>query len=116
MFDCSMHKAWRQPSKSSSLHLIHPHVRNTPYHKTVHPHSPLASKQMETSSDPVFASLGMEKNNPHAYPTSRDHQAKVPIHLIYAASPATPFSRKATHGLSEHEHPRHKVGTRRMHV
>ncbi|KAK7332921.1 hypothetical protein VNO80_29678 [Phaseolus coccineus] len=40
MSNRSMHKAWSQPTKSSSIHLTHPHVRKTPNHETVHP--PLA--------------------------------------------------------------------------
>ncbi|KAK7334437.1 hypothetical protein VNO80_26194 [Phaseolus coccineus] len=52
-----------QPTKTFSLQLTHPRVCKTPHHENVHHRLPLASEQMETSSDPMSASLGMEKNN-----------------------------------------------------
>ncbi|KAK7342287.1 hypothetical protein VNO80_25234 [Phaseolus coccineus] len=60
--DHSIHGAWSQPTTTSSLQLTHPRVRRTPHHETVHLRSLLASEQMETSSDLVSTSLGMEKN------------------------------------------------------
>ncbi|KAK7353382.1 hypothetical protein VNO80_18828 [Phaseolus coccineus] len=60
--DRSMHGTWSQPTTTSSLQLTHPRVRKTPHHETIHPYLPLASGQMETSSDLVSASLSMEKN------------------------------------------------------
>ncbi|KAK7321867.1 hypothetical protein VNO80_35504 [Phaseolus coccineus] len=57
---CTGHGASQQQHphyNSHTLAFARPHTtrRSTP-------HSPLASGQMETSSDPVSASLGMEKN------------------------------------------------------
>ncbi|KAK7326640.1 hypothetical protein VNO80_32391 [Phaseolus coccineus] len=78
--DRSMHGAWSQPTTTSSLQLTHPRVRKTHTTRRSTPHSPLASGQMETSSDPVSASLGwccvcMAQIFP------RSHQARVSTRL-----------------------------------